>query len=70
MIMYEFLQCFALSLEHKECQKRLLNTDHLPVASGAPLTRLPRDRGNGGSRSREGSRPAQRWSSGTELRIQ
>lgn len=25
----------------------------------APLTRLPRDRGNGGSQSREGSRPAQ-----------
>ena len=37
---------------------------HLPVASGAPLTRLPRDRGNGGSWSREGSRPAQRWSLG------
>ena len=32
---------------------------HLPVASRAPLTRLPRDRGNGGSQSREGSRPAQ-----------
>ena len=43
---------------------------HLPVASGAPLTRLLRDRGNGGSRSREGSRPAQRWSSGTGLCIQ
>ena len=40
---------------------------HLPVASGAPLTRLPRDRGNGGSWSREGSRPAQRWSLGLNL---
>lgn len=29
------------------------------VASRAPLSRLPRDRGDGGSQSREGSRPAQ-----------
>ena len=42
----------------------LLAPYHIPVASRTPSTRLPRDRGNGGSRSREGSRPARRWSLG------